>query len=90
MTGSGIIVAEFGEVAVVVNLHAGHCDLSAPRPGRSGLVTRQRMILDQDEIEGARIAQLHRPASDVVAKDIVRALKFAAEHLDAHRQRGRA
>ncbi len=90
MNGSGVIVAEFGEVGVVVNLHAGHCDLSAPRPARSGIVTRQRMILDLDEIEGARIAQMHRPASDPVARDIARALKFAAEHLAAHRQRGRS
>lgn len=78
----------FGEVLVTVNLSAGHCVVHAPRPGPFMPVMRARRFHSLEEIQGAYQVQCRMAATDPVAADIARALKFAGQQLKA-KQEGR-
>ena len=76
----------FGEVTVTVDLEAGDCVINAPRPGPIMPVTRSTRFHSLDEIQGAYQVQIGLAASDPVARDIARALKFAATQLHSHQE----
>lgn len=78
----------FGEVTVTVDLAAGDCVVHAPRPGPVMPVMRSTRFNSLDEIQGAYSVQIGLAATDPVAADIARALKFAAQQLYA-KQEGR-
>jgi hypothetical protein len=76
----------FGEVTVTVDLSAGDCVIRAPRPGLIMPVMRTARFHSLDEIQGAYQVQYCLAATDPVAADIARALKFAAQQLKAKQE----
>ncbi len=77
---------QFGDVTVTVNLSAGDCVVHAPRPGPVMPVMRSTRFHSLDEIQGAYQVQIGLAATDPVARDIARALKFAGQQLNAHQE----
>lgn len=71
----------FGEVVVTVDLELGDAVVRAPRPGTFGQGTDRRRFNSLDEIRGAYAVQISRPATDPLAADIARALKFAGQQI---------
>lgn len=80
---------QFGDVTVTVDLIAGDCVIHAPRPGPVFPIMRSTRFHSLDEIQGAYQVQIGLAATDPVARDIARALKFAGQQLNA-RQGGQA
>ena len=79
----------FGEVVVTIDQDAGDAVIRAPQPGRYITTTRRAHFHSLDEIEGAYAVQLGLSATDPVAADIARALKFAGQQLTQSRGRNR-
>lgn len=73
----------FGEVVVTVDAEKGDCVIRAPRPGAIAPVERQMRLHSLEEISGAYQVQRGLAATDPIAGDIARALKFAAQILFA-------
>lgn len=71
----------FGEVTVTVDLTAGDCVVTAPRPGLIMPVMRTTRFHSLDEIQEAYQAQYR-----LAATDIARALKFAGQQLKAKQE----
>ncbi len=71
----------FGCVTVTVDLDAGDCVIHAPQPGPVAAVPRRVRFHGQDEIQAAYHVQINLAATDPVARDIARALKFAHRQL---------
>lgn len=72
----------FGVVTVTVDLDAGDCMLRVDAAHRRAKTPRFHSV---EEIQGAYQVQLGLGATDPVAADIARALKFAAQRLVEHR-----
>ncbi|GHE88461.1 hypothetical protein GCM10016455_05740 [Aliiroseovarius zhejiangensis] len=78
----------FGDVLVTVDVAAGDCVIHAPmtRRGAATQVAKRLHLHGLDEITGAYAVQFQRGATDCVAADIARALKFAGQSI----QRGKS
>ncbi|AVO37375.1 hypothetical protein [Pukyongiella litopenaei] len=76
----------FGNVIVTVDLAAGDCVIRAQRPGPVMPVSRSTRLHSLEEIQGAYQVQIGLAATDPVAGDIARALKFAGQQLKTHRE----
>ena len=71
----------FGEVIVTVDREAGDCEVRAPQPGKIGRVEKTMRLHSLEEIQRAYEVQLGLSASDPIARDIAKALKFAGQQL---------
>jgi hypothetical protein len=76
----------FGEVIVTIDLEAGDCEVRAPRPGPIGRITKTMRLHSVEEIQNAYQVQLGLAATDPIARDIAKALKFAAHQLQDHQE----
>ncbi len=79
----------FGRVTVTVDLSAGDCVIHSHRPGPCRDVPYRKRFHSVDEIHGAYQVQFGLGATDPVAAEVARALKFAATQLEAHRKRSK-
>ncbi|WP_299297465.1 hypothetical protein [uncultured Tateyamaria sp.] len=71
----------FGAVLVTVDLAAGDCVVHAPKPDSlTGAIHRKRFN-SLDEVQGAYQVQIGLAATDPIARDFSRALKFAGQQL---------
>lgn len=81
----------FGQATVTVDLEAGDCVVRSVRPGPCGDIPQSMRLNSIDEIQGAYQVQFGLGATDAVAADVARALKFAGQQLRNHsgdRRRG--
>lgn len=76
----------FGKATVTVDLDAGDCVVHSFRQGPVGLLPRSMRLHSLDEIHGAYQVQSGLAATDPIAADIARALKFAGQQLKAHQE----
>ncbi|WP_299144080.1 hypothetical protein [uncultured Tateyamaria sp.] len=71
----------FGAVLVTVDLAAGDCVVHAPRPGSFTGDLHPKRFNSLDEVQGAYQVQIGLAATDPIARDFSRALKFAGQQL---------
>ena len=67
----------FGEVVVTVDTAVGDCVVHAPRPGPVVPVMHRTRLNSVEEMQGAYSVQMGYAASNPIAGDIARAIKFA-------------
>jgi hypothetical protein len=77
---------KFGEVTVTVDPECGDCVIIAPRPGPIAPVMRRTRFHSLYEIQGAYQVQFGLAATDPTARDVARALKFAAQQIHTHQE----